>query len=258
VSANGLPVLWHLELSHYNEKARWALDFKRVPHVRRALLPGAHLLVARRLTGGEVETTPVLTLDGRSIGDSTAIIAALEERWPKPPLYPDDPTERRRALELEEYFDEELGPHLRRALYHELLNQPELLVPLMVRGQPRGVQLMFRLLFPILAGGIRQRFRVSEASARRSRERAVAVMERIERDLRPSGYLVGDRFTVADLAAASLLYPVVRPPEFPYPTVTNPPGEAGEFLEGLARRPAGRWVSEMYARHRMPATPTGA
>lgn len=258
MSARGLPVLWHLELSHYNEKARWALDFKRIPHVRRALLPGAHLLVARRLTGGEVETTPVLTLDGRSIGDSTAIIAALEERWPEPPLYPDDPTERRRALELEEYFDEELGPHLRRALYHELLNQPELLVPLMVRGQRRGVRLMFRLLFPIVAGGIRQRLRVSEASARRSRERAVAVMERIERELRPSGYLVGEHFTVADLTAASLLYPVVRPPEFPYPTVSNPPGEAGEFLDGLARRPTGRWVSEMYARHRMPTTPTAA
>jgi len=257
VTDNGLPVLWQLELSHYNEKARWALDFKRIPHVRRALLPGPHLLVARRLTRGAVQTTPVLTLDGRSIGDSTAIIAALEERWPQPPLYPDDRAERRRALELEEYFDEELGPHLRRALYHELLGQPELLVPLMVRGQRRSVQLMFRLLFPILAGAIRQRFRVSEAAALRSRERAVGAMERIERELGPGGYLVGERFTVADLTAASLLYPVVRPPEFPYPTVSSPPGEAGEFLQALARRPAGRWVSEMYARHRTAGTPAG-
>ena len=34
-----LPVLWHFRISHFNEKARWALDWKRVPHVRRAVLP---------------------------------------------------------------------------------------------------------------------------------------------------------------------------------------------------------------------------
>ncbi len=79
---HGLPVLWQLQISHYNEKVRWALDHKRIDHVRRSLLPGLHILVARRLSGGS--TTPVLTLDGRSIGDSTAIIAALEQRWPSP------------------------------------------------------------------------------------------------------------------------------------------------------------------------------
>jgi hypothetical protein len=25
-AADGLPVLWHLKVSHYNEKVRWALD----------------------------------------------------------------------------------------------------------------------------------------------------------------------------------------------------------------------------------------
>jgi glutathione S-transferase len=255
MTANGQPVLWQLELSHYNEKVRWALDVKRIPHVRRGLLPGVHLFVARRLTGGAIETTPVLTIDGRSIGDSTAIIAALEEHWPEPALYPEDPAERRRALELEEYFDEELGPHVRRAIYQELLTHPGLLVPLMVRGQRRPVALLFRLLFPILGALMRQRFNVTEAAAFESRERAVEVMERIERELGPSGYLVGDRFTVADLTAASLLYPVVRPRQFPYPSVTDPPGDAGAFLDSLTRRPAGQWVLDMYARHRVAGTP---
>jgi hypothetical protein len=39
--------LWHVPLSHYSEKARWALDFKRIPHTRRAILGGAHPLVWR-------------------------------------------------------------------------------------------------------------------------------------------------------------------------------------------------------------------
>jgi hypothetical protein len=32
------PVLWQFRLSHYNEKARWALDYKGIPHERRSLL----------------------------------------------------------------------------------------------------------------------------------------------------------------------------------------------------------------------------
>src|SRR5687767_4386381 len=75
-------VLWHLKVSHYNEKARWALDYKRLPHVRRAAVPGRHHKIAEELTGGS--TFPVLVLDGEAIGDSTRIIEALERRCPDP------------------------------------------------------------------------------------------------------------------------------------------------------------------------------
>jgi glutathione S-transferase len=246
------PVLWQLELSHYNEKVRWALDHKRVAHVRRSLLPGVHVVVARRLTGSAI-TTPVLTLDGHSIADSTRIIAALEERWPEPSLYPADEQERYRALELEDYFDEELGPHVRRAVYHILLAHPELVLPLFLHGQRLPARVFLRSTFPLLRLVIKQRLTVTEPVALDSRERTVAAMDRLARELGPSGYLVGDRFTVADLTAASLLYPVVLPPQFPYPTVNELPGEARELLDTLSRHPAGQWVTEMYARHRVAA-----
>jgi len=45
---------------------------------------------------------PVLWLDGRAIADSTRIIAALEEQYPEPPLYPRDSAARQRALALED------------------------------------------------------------------------------------------------------------------------------------------------------------
>ena len=101
--APNLPVLWHIEISHFNEKARWALAHKGVEHRRRAPTPGGHMIVALWLTRGRNKTFPLLQLDGQAIGDSTAIIAALERRFPDPPLYPEDPAERRRALELEEF-----------------------------------------------------------------------------------------------------------------------------------------------------------
>src|SRR3954470_8934865 len=93
------PVLWHLKVSHYNEKVRWALDYKGIPHVRRAADPGRHRAIARRLTGAA--TFPVLLLDGEPIGDSTRIIEALERRDPEPALYPSDLEARRRALAIE-------------------------------------------------------------------------------------------------------------------------------------------------------------
>jgi glutathione S-transferase len=115
-SARSRPVLWQLRISHYNEKVRWALDYKRIPHLRRSLLPGLHSAKAKALTG-DCATTPVLTLDGRSIGDSTRIIAAIENRWPEPPLYPQDEPELRRALELESSLGLRLR-HRRRGWLH--------------------------------------------------------------------------------------------------------------------------------------------
>ena len=131
------PVLWHIEISHYNEKARWALAHKGVEHERRAPTPGAHMVVALWLTRGRHKTFPVLQLDGEGIGDSTAIIAALEERYPDPPLYPEDPDERRRALELEDFFDEELGPHARLLAFHEATKDPAIVERFTVDLLPR-------------------------------------------------------------------------------------------------------------------------
>ncbi len=115
------PTLWHIDVSHYSEKARWALAHKGVQHSRRA--SPSRACTSRSRSGSPAapsKTFPVLEIDGRRIGDSTEIIAALEERFPEPPLYPADPEQRRRALELEDFFDEELGPHLRLLAFHEL------------------------------------------------------------------------------------------------------------------------------------------
>jgi glutathione S-transferase len=129
---DGLPILWQYTFSNYNEKVRWTLDYKRTPHVRRNVLPGTPRALWFSRGDG---TLPVLDLDGERIVDSTRIIAALEQRDPDLPLYPTDPEERRRALELEQFFDEQAGHEMRRALFYELRDEPEYLGALVTSGR---------------------------------------------------------------------------------------------------------------------------
>jgi glutathione S-transferase len=247
------PVLWQLQISHYNEKVRWALDYKRIPHTRRSLLPGIHQLILKRKAG--VITSPVLEVDGDAIGDSSAILQALEERWPEPPLMPENPLQRRRALRLEDYFDEELGPHIRRAIYYELLPYPNIVIPLFTDGASRRTKTLLRAGFPVLRVGMRRFFKIYEGPSMHSREKTLEALDTLEKELGDKDYLVGDAFSIADLTAASLFYPLALPPEFPYtsPTFEDLPEGARDFLGSMRERPGARWVAEMYRRHRLPA-----
>ena len=244
----GHPVLWQFRFSHYNEKARWALDHKRVPHVRRSLLPGLHIPPLLWMT--RQKRVPVLVVDGAATHDSTRIIALLERLRPEPALYPADEALRRRALALEEHFDEELGPHLRRALFHDVLPHTDTAVALMTVGCSAGARRLYRALFPAIRPLMRMDMRIDEAGARLGREKILAALARIEAELQPSGYLVGDGFSVADLTAAALLSPLVMPREFPYQAPVPLPEPARSFREALAGRPAFRWAEEIYRRHR--------
>lgn len=239
--------LWHIELSHYSEKARWALDHKGVPHRLRTPLVGLHRAAALALTRGRHDRFPVLGLDGRHIGDSTAIVAALEERFPAPPLYPSNPAQRAHALALEDFFDERLGPALRRfAWFHVLADDgfADALAP----HNPR-VHRVLAAMAPVAKVTVRRDYGADAAHEAAARAEVLAAADRVEAELRPSGYLAGDAFSVADLTAAALFTPVIDPPQRPY----LPPSQPAAVLalrDELLARPAGQWVVEMYARHR--------
>jgi glutathione S-transferase len=242
------PVLYHLKVSHYNEKARWALDFKRVPHVRRAPPPIMHTVWAFVMTRGV--TFPVLTIDGERIGDSTRIIEALERRYPEPPLYPAGEDERRRALELEEFFDEELGPHIRRAVFAEVTRDPGAFAKAAAPNAGRGEFLFYKSTAAAAAPVLRMRFGIKPETAELGRAKTIAALDRVEAELHPSGYLVGDRFTVADLTAASLLMPIVRPAESEYLASEMYPEPIERWRDSVSSHPGFGWVQEMFRRHR--------
>jgi glutathione S-transferase len=247
------PILWHIAISHYSEKARWALAYKGVEHERRAPQPGWHMAVALRLTRGKHKTLPVLQLDGMRIGDSSAVIAALEKRFPEPRLYPEDHAIRTRALELEEWFDEELGPPMRLLAWHEMTHDQARLENLMVQQSALPLARARRAAAATARSFVNLRFGVkSEEAAERARHAIVAGLDHLEQELGDRDYLAGDSFSVADLTAASLFYPLVLPPEGPQ-GLADPPEPFERFRAPLKERRGYQWVEEMFRRHRESA-----
>jgi len=242
------PALWHIPVSHYSEKARWALDYKRVAH-RRRVLGSDYLIKVWRATGqGKL---PVLWLDGRAIADSTRIIAALEEHYPEPPLYPRDSAARQRALALEDDLDETLGPALRAAFVTPLFrHDPDIALRALTTGMGSKAYPSLRRVLPVFPWFYRLRHKISESNLERDRTTVAAALDRIEHVRQSRAYLVGEAFSVADLTAAALLGPLLQPPEIQYPLQVELPAYLEDYRTMLLRHPAAQWAAGIYRLHR--------
>ena len=242
------PVLWHIPFSHYSEKARWALDYKGIAH-RRRVLGSNYLIRVWRATGqGKL---PVLWLDGRAIADSTRIIAALEEHYPEPPLYPREAAARQRALALEDDLDETLGPALRAAMVTPLFrHDPDTALRMLTTGMGSKAYPGLRPLLRVFPWFYRFRHKISESNLERDRAVVAAALDRIEHTRQGRAYLVGEAFTVADLTAASLLGPLLQPPEIQYPLQLQLPPYLEDYRTKLLQYPAVQWAAGIYRLHR--------
>ncbi len=237
-------MLWQYSFSNFNEKARWALDFKGVAHERHSLAPGFPRAMALSRSGG---TLPVLDLDGDRVVDSTRIIEALERRFPQPALYPADADQRRQALELEEFFDEHAGHDMRRVAFWEIRDDPAYVASFLATDQGRATHAALRTAMPVGWQIVKRRYGFTEEAFERSRAALLTALERIEAERDGGDHLVGEQFSVADLTAAALLFPLAWPEELQYDYPKPPPSE---FRDSLAEHPAVAWIRSVYRRHR--------
>lgn len=245
------PILHQFQFSHYNEKARWALDFKGVAHTRHSLLPGPHMLPMMRLSGQK--SVPVLCIDGEVIAGSDRIIDALEDRSPQPALYPADETLRREALATAKWFDDEVGAEIRRAFFFELLPGNKYAAELFLIGRGNLTKTIYRTLYPGIRAVMIKDMKIDASGAARGAARTKEAFNLVAEKSAATGYLAGDRFTVADLTAASLLSPAVFPPEFPYPVPEPRSPQLTGWLSKWSDHPGAAWVRQMYRKHRGPS-----
>lgn len=247
-SRANLPTLVTITLSHFCEKARWGLDRAGVAYREARHAPGFHAIAVRRAGGKRM--TPILVTSDGVIGDSTAILLWAHDRAAKGrELYPQDPAARAGVLALEERFDHDLGPHVRRAIYFELLPVRRLTLPMMTHGVPRHERVLLPFLYGKLSRIMQSSMRIDAAGAKRSVEQAMSVIDDVGRllaDGRP--YLAGDRFGAADITFAALAAPAVCPEGYgvPLPPLEELPEGAAALIRRVRDTPAGAFCLRMY------------
>ncbi|TXH02546.1 MAG: glutathione S-transferase family protein [Nevskiaceae bacterium] len=242
------PELWQFRFSMYPEKARWALDYKRVPHVRHSVLPGPHAMQLLPRFGQKA--MPVLRHAGRVLKNSAEVLDYVEQTWPEPPLYPADPVQRERALGIQQWFDDEIGPATRLACFHEVLPDTEYTARRFATGMAEWQQKLYVRAFPGVRAVMRLDMKIDAASAEAGLVRTREALDFVARESARTGYLVGDRFSIADLTAATVLFPTCLPPE--YPVAVPEPRSAGwqRWLERWQNHAGCDYVRRIYRERR--------
>lgn len=243
--------------SHFNEKARWALDYKHLMHERISYLPGPHMSKIKKLTGGNTSTTPVLETEV-VIQGSAQIIDHLEQISTERPLYPTDPDQLKEALEWQSRLDSELGPAVRTVVFSVFVEEPGFLARTFASNKPWLSRSLYRLMIPALLPIIKK------ANGADSDENIMACQKTVDEYLaeiaariNDNPYLVGDQFSVADLTAAALIAPLVQ---LEHPDMKRPtpiPQTMQSLLRAYEQHPTIQWVKKLYDQHR-PVTQSRA
>jgi len=245
-------VLITIPISHYCEKARWALDRAGVGYRERAHLQLIHWVAVRRAGGGR--TAPVLVCGDRVLAESADIVAEADARAPtERRLYPDDRNAAEEVRALERDFDAHLGPDGRRWMYNGLRGRRDLAVTYGCTGVPPWERRTLSIAYPMLIRVIDRYLDITPATAAESEGRVRATFDTVAERLgdgRP--YLCGDRFTAADLTFSALAASVLMPPEYgvPLPQPEELPSATAATVRELREHPAGLHALAMFREER--------
>lgn len=222
--------LYDFRFSHYCEKARWALDFKGVPYTPRHLLPGFHLRTARKLAPRS--SLPILEADGAVIQDSTEIINFLEQTFPDP---------------------SEIGVTLRLWFYYHTLPDRHRALRFLCQDAPWLQRSLFALSFATIRRAMTEMMSLSAETASGAEQRFLLALDRLDKALERGPFLVGNRFSRADLSACALLWPLCRPGESESEVEALMSPTVCTLRKQLQGRRFYLWVLERYQERRMPA-----
>ena len=242
--------LYDFTFSHFSEKARWALDFKGVPYTPRHLVPGFHLRTTRKLAPRS--SVPILKADSAVIQGSSEIIDFLEQTFPDRSLTPSDPQDANSARQWEKYLDEEIGVTLRLWFYYYTLPDRDRALRFLCSGAPWLQRSLFALSFAKIRPKMTALMNINAENAREAERRFLLAFDRLDSALERAPFLVGNRFSRADLTACALLWPLCRPGESESEVEALLCPSVCALRKQLQHRRFYGWVLERYQEHRIP------
>lgn len=245
VSMSGQPVLITIPISHYCEKARWALDRASIAYDERRYLPALHRAALRR--HGSL-TTPVLVCDEvGTLRESADIVVYADERGGR--IVCDNAE----ARALADAYDDRLGPATRLWIYHALLRRPDLTTTSMTSGISSWQKAFWRVGYKPIGVAVTKVLKIDDRRAVEAEKIFRAIFADVDERLadgRP--YLVGDQFSIADLTFAALSAPLVGPREYavPLPEVDDLPPRIADIVREHRDTRAGQHALKMFATER--------
>lgn len=250
VSPNHSPVLYVFAISHYCEKARFALDHLGIDFTLKHVPPGPHVRKAKDL-GALGSSLPILVAGDLVVQGSAEIITWAEGvESCRRSLTPTDA--RQECLDLEKRLDEVVGVHARRAFYSEaLVEHPETVLPIFARDLLGPEQTSTTDAWPEICQLMIGMMDLGPQQAEESTRIVDGELQWLD-DLLADGrsVLVGGEFSRADITAASLLAPLVAPPEHPTAAGIEMPPRLSEVIAGWHDRPSMHWIREIYRQYR--------
>jgi glutathione S-transferase len=244
------PRLLTIPISHFCEKARCALELAGFDYVEEPHVQLVHRFVALR-TGAGRQVPILITPERAAIAPSGAIVRWADRAMPaEAKLVPPEHAAEIDALERD--FDEVLGPEARRWMYSSLLSSD---IPMRFGNDtlPGWERRVLRHALPVFKLYAARVLRAAPAEAAEALAAVEATFGSVEERIADGRrYLIGDRFTAADLTFASLSAAVLMPERYGtrLPQPPDLPPSVAETVLRLRDRPAGRFAARLVAEHR--------
>jgi glutathione S-transferase len=245
-------ILLTIPISHYCEKARWALERVGVPYREQPHVQAIHRIAALRAGGGL--TVPVFVCAEGVLADSGEILVWADQRAPAGrELYPSDLEQAAEVRGLEADFNAGLGPHGRCWLYQQLRPRRDLAISYGCTGVPLWERTTLKLAYPLMIAIVAHVLDVTLATAADAEVQVRLTFDEVGKRLadgRP--YLCGDRFTAADLTFSALAAPMLMPSNYgvDLPQTSELPPYTAEVVRELRAHPAGAHALAMFAQER--------
>lgn len=232
-----------IPISHYCERARWALDLAGVPYREEHHLPPFQARASRKAGGSG--SVPILVTETGSLTDSADIVALAAERGA--PLYPAS-ADRAEIDALSAELAGKFGVETRRLAYSCLFDAPALL-PYMYGHAPRWQRGLIRVTLPVFGGAAKTQLGITPAKVAAGLEFVDRTFDAMDARIADGRrYLTGDDFTAADLTFATMSATVLLPDRFgvPLPELDEIPADFRELALRLRDRPSAQLALRAY------------
>ena len=157
------------------------------------------------------------------------------------------------AARIEHELGEGFGPDGRLWMYHETLPVVGDMGPYVLAGVPRWERGAFNLGGRLIDRMIRRYLGIDAEEAAAARDRVAQVFDRVaERISDGRRYMLGDRFTAADLTFASLSAPMLVPERYgsPLPPIEMMPATMAREVRSFREHPAGAFALRLFDEER--------